>query len=91
PHPPPRTRPPATAAQTRQSLDHEPAISSAAGLQVGDIVKTTVFVKDLNDFTTVNDTYESIISEHKASLTERTSVEFARLQKYVKIEIESIA
>ena len=38
------------AAQARQSLDNVKAIVEAAGLKVGDIVKTTVFVKDLNDF-----------------------------------------
>ncbi len=41
------------AAQARQSLDNVKAIVEAAGLKVGDIVKTTVFVKDLNDFAMV--------------------------------------
>ncbi len=41
-------------AQARQSLNNVKAIVEAAGLTVGDIVKTTVFVKDLNDFATVN-------------------------------------
>ena len=40
------------AAQARQSLENVKAIVEAAGLKVGDIVKTTVFVKDLNDFAT---------------------------------------
>ncbi len=47
------------AAQARQSLDNVKAIVEAAGLKVGDIVKTTVFVKDLNDFATVNAAYEA--------------------------------
>ena len=42
------------AAQARQSLENVQAIVESAGLKVGDIVKTTVFVKDLNDFATVN-------------------------------------
>lgn len=79
------------AAQTRQSLDNVQAIVEAAGLKVGDIVKTTVFVKDLNDFATVNATYEAFFSEHQASFPARSCVEVARLPKDVKIEIEAIA
>lgn len=79
------------AAQTRQSLDNVQAIVEAAGLKVGDIVKTTVFVKDLNDFATVNATYETFFSEHQASFPARSCVEVARLPKDVKIEIEAIA
>lgn len=79
------------AAQTRQSLENVRAIVEAAGLQVGDIVKTTVFVKDLNDFATVNATYEAFFSEHNASFPARSCVEVARLPKDVNIEIEAIA
>lgn len=78
-------------AQTRQSLENVQAIVEAAGLKVGDIVKTTVFVKDLNDFATVNATYEAFFSEHQASFPARSCVEVARLPKDVKIEIEAIA
>ena len=67
-------------AQARQSLNNVKAIVEAAGLTVGDIVKTTVFVKDLNDFATVNATFPA-----------RSCVEVARLPKDVKIEIEAIA
>lgn len=79
------------AAQTRQSLENVKAIIEAAGLKVGDIVKTTVFVKDLNDFATVNATYESFFKEHNASFPARSCVEVARLPKDVKIEIDAIA
>ena len=79
------------AAQTRQSLENVQAIVEAAGLKVGDIVKTTIFVKDLNDFATVNATYEAFFSEHQASFPARSCVEVARLPKDVKIEIEAIA
>ncbi|ECF7544860.1 2-iminobutanoate/2-iminopropanoate deaminase [Salmonella enterica] len=89
-------------AQARQSLENVKAIVEAAGLKVGDIVKTTVFVKDLNDFATVNATYEAFFTEHNATyeafFTEhnatfpaRSCVEVARLPKDVKIEIEAIA
>ncbi|WP_294911509.1 2-iminobutanoate/2-iminopropanoate deaminase [Tatumella sp. UBA2305] len=79
------------AAQTRQSLANVKAIIEQAGLTVGDIVKTTVFVKDLNDFATVNATYETFFTEHQAGFPARSCVEVARLPKDVKIEIEAIA
>ncbi len=79
------------AAQTRQSLSNVQAIIEQAGLSVGDIVKTTVFVKDLNDFATVNATYEAFFTEHQAGFPARSCVEVARLPKDVKIEIEAIA
>lgn len=79
------------AAQARQSLENVKAIVEAAGLKVGDIVKTTVFVKDLNDFATVNATYEAFFNEHQAAFPARSCVEVARLPKDVKIEIEAIA
>ncbi|MDF2527650.1 MAG: endoribonuclease, partial [Enterobacter mori] len=79
------------AAQARQSLENVQAIVESAGLKVGDIVKTTVFVKDLNDFATVNATYEAFFTEHNATFPARSCVEVARLPKDVKIEIEAIA
>lgn len=81
----------AIADQARQSLENVKAIVEAAGLQVADIVKTTVFVKDLNDFATVNATYEAFFTEHNAPFPARSCVEVARLPKDVKIEIEAIA
>lgn len=78
-------------AQARQSLANVKAIVEAAGLKVADIVKMTVFVKDLNDFGTVNAVYEAFFTEHQASFPARSCVEVARLPKDVKIEIEAIA
>lgn len=79
-------------AQTRQSLENVKAIIEQAGLQVKNIVKTTVFVKDLNDFTTVNAEYEAFFKENNhASYPARSCVEVARLPKDVGIEIEVIA
>lgn len=77
--------------QTRQSLANVKAIIEAAGLQVADIVKTTVFVKDLNEFTTVNAAYEAFFKENNAPFPARSCVEVARLPKDVQIEIEAIA
>lgn len=82
---------PDVTAQTRQSLENVRAIVEAAGLTVADIVKTTVFVKDLNDFASVNTCYEAFFNEHNAGFPARSCVEVARLPKDVKIEIEAIA
>lgn len=79
------------AAQTRQSLENVKAIIEQAGLTVKNIVKTTVFVKDLNDFALVNATYEQFFTEHQAPFPARSCVEVARLPKDVGIEIEAIA
>ncbi|KFF68488.1 endoribonuclease L-PSP [Pectobacterium brasiliense] len=78
-------------AQTRQSLENVQAIVEAAGLKVSDIVKMTVFVKDLHDFALVNTAYEAFFNEHSAPFPVRSCVEVARLPKDVKIEIEAIA
>ncbi|MGR6860604.1 RidA family protein [uncultured Aliivibrio sp.] len=80
------------AEQTRQSLENVKAVVEASGLTVSDIVKMTVFVKDLNDFGTVNEVYGNFFDEHKvANYPARSCVEVARLPKDVGIEIEAIA
>ncbi|EHK8999683.1 RidA family protein [Vibrio vulnificus] len=80
------------AAQARQSLDNVKAVVEASGLTVGDIVKMTVFVKDLNDFGAVNEVYGNFFDEHNvAHYPARSCVEVARLPKDVGIEIEAIA
>ena len=79
-------------AQARQSLENVKAIIEQAGLTVGDIVKTTVFVKDLNDFAAVNAEYEKFFKEnHRPNFPARSCVEVARLPKDVGVEIEAIA
>ncbi|WP_260261481.1 RidA family protein [Vibrio intestinalis] len=78
--------------QARQSLDNVKAVVEASGLTVADIVKMTVFVKDLNDFAAVNEVYGAFFDEHKvANYPARSCVEVARLPKDVGIEIEAIA
>ena len=67
-------------AQARQSLENVKAIIEQAGLKVADIVKTTVFVKDLNDFAQLHPNFPA-----------RSCVEVARLPKDVGVEIEAIA
>lgn len=79
-------------AQARQALENVKAIVEQAGLCVGDIVKTTVFVKDLNHFAAVNAEYERFFQENNhPNFPARSCVEVARLPKDVGIEIEAIA
>ncbi|HBO37318.1 MAG TPA: reactive intermediate/imine deaminase, partial [Pasteurellaceae bacterium] len=78
--------------QTRQSLENVKAIVEQAGLSVANIVKTTVFVKDLNDFATINAEYERFFKENNhPNFPARSCVEVARLPKDVGLEIEAIA
>ncbi|MEZ2604417.1 Rid family detoxifying hydrolase [Kluyvera intermedia] len=79
------------AVQARQSLENVKAIVEAAGLSVGNIVKTTVFVKDLNNFAAINAAYEAFFNEHNATFPARSCVEVARLPKDAGVEIEVIA
>lgn len=84
--------PEAIADQARQSLDNVKAVVASSGLSVTDIVKMTVFVKDLNDFGAVNEVYGAFFDEHNvANYPARSCVEVARLPKDVLIEIEAIA
>jgi len=78
-------------AQTLQSLHNVKGIVEAAGLTVNNIIKTTVFVKDLADFEAVNRVYNEFFMEHNANFPARSCVEVARLPKDVKIEIEAVA
>ncbi len=78
--------------QTRQSLENVKAILLEANLAVANIVKTTVFVSDLNDFAAVNAEYEKFFTENShPSFPVRSCVEVARLPRDVGIEIEVMA
>lgn len=75
-------------AQTHQVFANLKAVLEAAGSSLDNVVKTTVFMKDMNDFIAMNDVYASHFGEHKPA---RSAVEVARLPKDVKVEIEVIA
>ena len=75
--------------QTRQSLTNVKAILAAAGLTMDNVVKTTVFLKDMNDFVTMNGVYAEFFTE--GNYPARSAVEVARLPKDVLVEIEVIA
>ena len=76
-------------AQTAQSLENVKAILATKGLTLDDVIKTTVFIKDMNDFGKVNEVYAKYICGDK--LPARSCVEVARLPKDGLVEIEVIA
>ncbi|MCG9390910.1 RidA family protein [Escherichia coli] len=77
--------------QTRQSLENIKAILQAANVDVDNICKINIFVKDLNEFTEVNKAYAEFFDKHNVQYPARSCVEVARLPKDVKIEIEAVA
>jgi 2-iminobutanoate/2-iminopropanoate deaminase len=75
-------------AQTNQVFENLRAVLAEAGSSLEQVVKTTVFLKDMNDFAAMNETYAQNFGDHKPA---RSAVEVARLPKDVKVEIEVIA
>lgn len=75
-------------AQAVQALKNLQAVLEAAGLSLGQVVKATVFIKNMNDFPTINAVYTSFFT---SPCPARSCVEVARLPKDVLIEIEAIA
>ena len=74
--------------QTEQSLKNVQAVVEAAGATLADVVKCTVFLKDMNDFSEMNKKYAEFFTENPPA---RAAVEVARLPKDVGVEIEAIA
>lgn len=74
--------------QTHQVLRNLKAVLAAAGADFRDVVKTTCFLKDMNDFAAFNSVYSSYFGEHTPA---RSAVEVARLPRDVFVEIELIA
>ncbi|MGB0360451.1 MAG: RidA family protein [Endozoicomonas sp.] len=77
--------------QALQSLKNVQAIIEASGLTMNSVFKMTVFVKDLNTFTTVNEAYQKFFNGIGAGYPARSCVEVARLPKDALVEIEAIA
>ena len=75
--------------QTRQSLLNVKAILEEAGASMDDVIKTTVFLNDMNDFAAMNAVYAEFFSE--GNYPSRSAVEVARLPKDALVEIEAIA
>jgi len=76
------------AAATRHSLENVNAVLSAAGAQMSDVVKATVFLTDMGDFSAMNKVYGEFFSE---PFPARACIEVAALPKGAKVEIEVIA
>jgi 2-iminobutanoate/2-iminopropanoate deaminase len=74
--------------QAARSLESLKEILAASGATFADVVKTTVFISDMNEFAEINEVYASYFGENKPA---RSCVEVARLPRDVKVEIEAIA
>lgn len=75
-------------AQTRQAIENLSHVLEAAGTGLRNVVKTTVFISDMNDFAALNAVYAEMFGDAKPA---RSCVQVARLPKDVKVEIEAVA
>lgn len=76
-------------AQTRQSLTNVKAVLEGASTGMDHIIKTTVFLKDMNDFGAMNEVYATFFTE--GGFPARSAIEVARLPKDALVEIEAVA
>jgi 2-iminobutanoate/2-iminopropanoate deaminase len=76
------------AAQTRRVFDNLGAVLKAGGRSFADVVRTTVFLADMNDFAAMNEVYGQYFSEPYPA---RATVQVARLPKEARVEIDVIA
>ena len=74
--------------QARQVMENVKAVMEAAGLTLDHVVKTSVFIKNMDDFGTINAVYSQYFKENCPA---RACVEVARLPKDVLLEMEAIA
>ncbi len=74
--------------QTRQVITNLKHVLEAAGAGLDKVVKTTVFITDMNDFAALNAVYAELFGDTKPA---RSCVQVARLPKDVKVEIEAVA
>jgi 2-iminobutanoate/2-iminopropanoate deaminase len=74
--------------QTHQSLRNVAAVLEAGGANLRSVVKTTVFLKNMDDFATMNEVYATYFPENPPA---RSTIEVARLPRDVLVEIEAIA
>ena len=80
--------PEGSVAQAKQAFTNLSHLLEAAGSSMGQVVKTTIFIKEMNDFVAINEVYQTFFPEPYPS---RSCVEVARLPKDVMLEIEAIA
>ena len=74
--------------QTRQVLENLKAVLEAANSSLDNVLKTTIFIKNMDDFSKINEVYNSFFEK---SVPARSTVEVARLPKDVLVEIDCIA
>jgi 2-iminobutanoate/2-iminopropanoate deaminase len=74
--------------QTRQVMKNLEAILLAGGASLASVVKTTVFLKDMNEFAAMNEVYAEFLG---AAAPARSTVEAARLPRDIRVEIEAVA
>ncbi|UOB20463.1 RidA family protein [Macrococcus armenti] len=74
--------------QTKQVLENLSAVLKDSGASLDSVVKTTIFISDMNDFPLINEVYGEYFHTH---LPARSCVEVSRLPKDVKVEIEAVA
>jgi 2-iminobutanoate/2-iminopropanoate deaminase len=74
--------------QTRRTLDNLKAVLEAGGMTMDNIVSTTVFLKDMNDFGKMNEVYATYFKDAPPA---RATLEAARLPRDLKVEISAIA
>ncbi len=74
--------------ETRRVLENLRAVLAAAGLGLGDVVRTTVYVIDLGDFAVVNQTYAEFFAE---PFPARATVQVAALPRGARVEIDAVA
>ena len=80
--------PEGSVAQAKQAMTNLSNLLEAAGTNMDKVVKTTVFIKEMNDFAAINDVYKTFFT---TDFPARSCVEVARLPKDVMLEIEAIA
>jgi 2-iminobutanoate/2-iminopropanoate deaminase len=77
--------------QTTRAFENLRAILEAGGSSLAQVVKATVFLKNMNDFAAMNAVYASYFEQEDAPLPARSTIEVARLPKDVLVEIELVA
>lgn len=77
--------------QTTRVLENLQAVLAAAGLSLANVIKTTVFLKNMGDFAAMNEIYARYLAPEGAVAPARSTVEVARLPKDALVEIEVIA
>lgn len=76
------------AQQTQKALENAQAVVEAGGMTLNDVIKATIFIRDMNEFGNINEVYSTFFAKNPPA---RSVVEVSRLPKDVLVEIELIA